>query len=353
MKTKNNLGQFYTTNANYIVGKLISYLPKDGKVCDPFAGNWDLLNILPKSNEVIAYDIVPQNKSTIAQNTLLEPPQYDDIWIITNPPYLAKNKNNAKTNTNKFKNSNKKLYDKYQLNDLYKIALKTFNSANGGIIIVPLNFFCEEDYSIRKEFLQNFRIKQLNIFEEKVFDDTSYTVCSFFFEKSNKIISQQSIPITFFPSEKITNLMVDEKNNFRLGSAFYDLINIESNVEITRLCKGDAPNSHIKLRAIDTGTQEGRIKLEYVEEPYFDNTPNRTERCFASLNFSIKLSKKKQLFIIEQFNNLLETNREKYNSLFLTNFRNSTASYARKRISFETAFKIIKYIIETNRDIFL
>jgi hypothetical protein len=42
----------------------------------------------------------------------------------------------------------------------------------------------------------------------------------------------------------------------------------------------------------------------------------------------------------------LNENREKYNSLFLTNFRNSTKAYSRKRISFDVAYKLISWIIE-------
>jgi hypothetical protein len=36
---------------------------------------------------------------------------------------------------------------------------------------------------LRKRFLEIYSINIINIFEEQVFDDTSYAVCSLFFEK--------------------------------------------------------------------------------------------------------------------------------------------------------------------------
>lgn len=189
MNNKQNLGQFFTTNSQYIVGNLLQFFPTNAIICDPFAGNWDLLNAISQHYTKIAYDIEPQNSLTIQKNTLLNPPDYQNHWIITNPPYLARNKNNSKLNNNKFKQINQSIYEKYQLNDLYKIAIETLMNSNGGIIILPLNFFCEEHSSIRNKFLQKFQIKQLNIFEEQVFDDTTYTVCSFFFERTDSEFS--------------------------------------------------------------------------------------------------------------------------------------------------------------------
>ena len=47
---------------------------------------------------------------------------------------------------------------------------------------------------------------------------------------------------------------------------------------------------------------------------------------------------------IEVFNEFIKEKREKYNSLFLTNYRESN-SIARKRISFDLAFKICNYML--------
>ena len=76
------------------------------------------------------YDIDPKINA-ITQNTLLNPPDYKDKYVITNPPFLAKNKNKDKT-----------IYEIYDVGDLYKAAIKSFiiGDVIGGILIVPLNF---------------------------------------------------------------------------------------------------------------------------------------------------------------------------------------------------------------------
>jgi hypothetical protein len=60
------------------------------------------------------------------------------------------------------------------------------SECKGGIVIIPLNFISsirKSDIELRKKFLSIFTILLLNIFEEQVFDDTSYAVCSILFEK--------------------------------------------------------------------------------------------------------------------------------------------------------------------------
>jgi len=332
MGKKQNLGQFYTTNSQYIIGNLINEIPEGSIIVDPFAGNFDLLNLFSDKYNKIAYDIDPKNDLTIQQDTLLNPPDYRNSWIITNPPYLAKNKNKDKT-----------IYNKYSVNDLYKAFLKTIFECNGGVIILPLNFLCDEDNDIRVRFFSNFTITNLNIFEETVFDDTSYTVCSFSFIKQN---SKNIINSTIYPSNKKSIIEIDEKYGYRIGGKFYDLIDIESTIKVSRLIKNSKqiPNTNINLRAIDTGGKDGRIGLFFGEHLY----GLVTDRSFATIILSKDYSIDVQKQIIEEFNRFIEENREKYNSLFLTNFRNSTKNYARKRISFETAYKIIQYIINNS-----
>ena len=38
--------------------------------------------------------------------------------------------------------------------------------------------------------------------------------------------------------------------------------------------------------------------------------------------------------------------RNKYNSLFLTNYRESKTNLARKRISFDLVYKIVEYVLD-------
>ena len=49
----------------------------------------------------------------------------------------------------------------------------------------------------------------------------------------------------------------------------------------------------------------------------------------------------------DKFNEKIESYRTKYNSLFLTNYRESSKNYSRKRISFDLAYNIISYLLRT------
>ena len=162
MDKKSQLGQFYTTNYDYILKNMS--IPKNiTHIIEPFAGNGDLLNFI-KNKEcytIEQYDIEPKNECIIMQDTLKQPPCYHNKFILTNPPYLARNKN-----------SNKEIYDMYGANDLYKCFILSIieNKCKGGIIIVPLNFICsirQSDINLREKFLNTYSIIKMNIFEER------------------------------------------------------------------------------------------------------------------------------------------------------------------------------------------
>lgn len=128
-----------------------------------------------------------------------------------------------------------------------------------------------------------------------------------------------------------------------MGSDFLDIIYNIENIGIKRLRMGETPNSNLYLRAIDTGTSEGRISLTIKREHFYGK---ESDRSFATLVMDKIYTSEQEIIICNEFNKILESNRERYNSMFLTNFRNSTSSYARKRISFDVAYKLISYIIK-------
>ena len=91
---KKNLGQFYTTNYKYILDKL--YIPVNVKnIIEPFSGKGDLIKFINKSSDkkynIEEYDIDPHTDESIQRDTLLDPPNYENKFIITNPPYLERN----------------------------------------------------------------------------------------------------------------------------------------------------------------------------------------------------------------------------------------------------------------------
>jgi len=329
LENKKNYGQFYTKRANYIIGNLINDIPENVKLIEPYCGSGDLL-ILDGDWEI--YDIDPKTKDTIQQDTLLNPPCYKNKFVITNPPFLYKNKNNDKT-----------IYDKYNVSDLYKAAIITLLECDGGILILPLNFLCDEDDKIRNIFFESFKILNLNIFEETVFDDTSYTICSFSFIKKDVKDNIMLIPTKIFPSKEEIIIELNSDVSWRIGGEFHKIINNQKNIGISRLVENSkTPNSNIYLRAIDTGTMDGRIDLSLNYNHFYGKN---TDRTFATIILDKIYTQDDQQKICEEFNTILESYRLKYNSLFLSNYRNSTKAYSRKRISFDVCYKLISYII--------
>jgi len=80
---------------------------------------------------------------------------------------------------------------------------------------------------------------------------------------------------------------------------------------------------------------------------FIDTTPKLSARSYAILVIEPKLNTEQQKKLSEDFNKYLNEMRDKYNSLFLTNFRESN-SIARKRISFKLVFEIVNYLLSQN-----
>ena len=89
-----------------------------------------------------------------------------------------------------------------------------------------------------------------------------------------------------------------------------------------------------------------KIELKVVSDKdiYVDNTPNLSARSYATLVIQPKLNLEEQNILVKDFNKFLNSKRDEYNSLFLTNYRESN-TIARKRISFKLVFEIINYLL--------
>ena len=61
-------------------------------IIEPFVGNGDLLKFIKnKENyKLEIYDIDPKCKDVIKRDTLKNPPDYTNKFVLTNPPYLQK-----------------------------------------------------------------------------------------------------------------------------------------------------------------------------------------------------------------------------------------------------------------------
>lgn len=350
---KKKLGQFFTTNYKYILNDMkIPHYAED--IIEPFCGNGDLIEYIKeqqknnpqKQNYKTEYlDIDPKHSFISKRDTIKNPPNYINKYIITNPPYLARNKSIDKT-----------MFDKYDVNYLYKCFLKEIisdtNYCLGGIIIIPINFWGsirKNDIALRKSFLEMYHIIQLNIFEEQVFDDTTSTICSFQFEKRRFPLINNNIPLnmTIYPMRTTYNTILNEENNYMIGGHIYYL-KTNGNYKISRMTRKnkDKKNTNILVRCIDSN-EENQINLSVVDDDkiFIDETPNQSARTMMSLIIEPAIDLEKQKMLANKFNLYLHDERKKYNSMFLSNYRESK-DISRKRISFDLVFKIVEYLLD-------
>ena len=339
--SKKQLGQFYTTNYEYILSNM--KIPNNVKtIVEPFVGNGDLLKFIKKTNYMLEiYDIDPKITDTIKRDTLKNPPDYTDKFILTNPPYLARNKSQEKD-----------IYEKYKCDDLYKCFIINIisNVCQGGIIIIPLNFISsirKADIELRKKFLEKYSVKIINIFEEQVFDDTSYAVCSIYFVRKQNDELNSNINLYIYPSKKEMKINFTSENNYTIGGDIYNLPQ-NSKYIVERATKKTKENiTNILLKCIDDNinSQLG-FKIVSDEKKFIDNTKNLSARSYATLVINKSLTLEEQEYLVDKMNEFIKEQRKKYNSLFLTNYRESN-SIARKRISFDLAFKICNYMLSS------
>ena len=311
--SKNELGQFYTTNYKYILSNM--FIPNNIKtIIEPFAGKGNLLDFINNKEKynIELYDIDPKYENTIKKDTLKFPPSYKDKFILTNPPYLARNKS-----------KNKELYDLYNTNDLYKCFIINLinDECLGGIIIIPLNFISsvrKSDINLRKKFINKYSIKIINIFEEQVFDDTTYTICSLYFTK--KEINNLTT-INIYPNFKTFTIEFTNYNNYTIGGEIYNLP-LNNDYKIYRATNKNKNNiTNILLKCIDDN-ENSKLGFKVVENDkiFIDNTPNLSARSYATLCINKNLTINNQIILVEKMNNYINNLRQKYNSLFLTNY---------------------------------
>jgi hypothetical protein len=343
---KKSKGQFYTTNCAYILDGFKDILLQYNiqHIIEPFAGQGDLITWIQENINVMnieAYDIEPKKDDIIQRDTLKHPPNYDDKWVITNPPYLARNKS-----------TDKELYDMYNTNDLYKCFIKSLTSSkcNGGIIIIPAGFFFsarQVDATCRDAFMKKYKILQVRYFEETVFRDTPTTIVAIIFELSKELLEYQDTEWCLLPSVEKKMFHMLAAHNWIVGGDIYSL-SINPNIKIRRYVSGQTLKdkeqlTFITLNALDSGTQSGRISLKY-EEGYI-YPAKECSRTYATLCIYGKtLSSQEQQDLCIRFNTFIEDKRKDTHSLFLPQYRESK-EYARKRIPFELAYHIITHLM--------
>lgn len=368
MIDKKQNGQFFTKNSDYILNSFSQFI-KNKTAVDPFAGNKDLIEWAKRNGveKIIGYDVDPKyidNKAVFYNDSIINSKKYK--FIITNPPYLHKNKAYKETKEKYFSGRN------VIFEDLYQASIFSILNCEEGIIVVPLNFLCAENsHRIRSLFFDKFEIIKLNIFSEQVFDDTTYNVISFYFKKKEKPASINKISATIFPGRENIDLILEKRFNWQFGGDFVNRVaktrnqlgiyrltenylesgeykiemalqNIKDkiNYPVSKTFKEKMEKNIIFLRAIDSKNGK-KIQLEDIRNyDIVGLVGKNTSRNMAHLIFEKELPVSEQVELMNEFNRQLNRERNKYFSFFLTNFRDNN----RKRISFDMAYKFLNYI---------
>lgn len=399
---KHQYGQHYTPEL--ITSKykdvLLDIELKGRIVVDPFVGEGNLLLDylsffsndkaieLLKNKRVVGYDIdiksLERVKSIFKKKYNLEESLLDEIFIkknslnrnvckkehfiLTNPPYLARN-----VCKKSFPKDYKKIFSKNNFSDYYELALDMY-SKNEGIWIVPSNVLSSfKMESIRRKLLKKFAIKNINLFQTPIFKDTRISVTSFYLEWDKNI--QKTLDINFIDINKESLKKIDIKSNGKICNEWIELTKEKEEVvklgllrkeiqsgenEITLLNENYQKetlyvndttyemlkNNCLILRTTDTGSTDGRIGIYSIFELYEDSESKslitkNTSRLCVPIFFKEEISIEKQLIIKQEINKELEHYRKKYNSIFLTSFKNATQENPRKRISFKDFYGLL------------
>jgi hypothetical protein len=337
---KKSLGQFYTTREEYILQGC--FVPEAAlTVIEPFCGQGDLLKFVEREAKLQnreykleCYDLEPKHQLAVQRDTLKNPPEYLGKFVVTNPPYLARNKSSDKSHFD----------ENPQLDDLYKIHISHLITGKpmGGVLVIPLNFWSSKDFDLRAKFLQKFKVLRLNIFNNQVFDDTSYTICAFQFDTREPDDTYTIDEIVFYPDGRtLPRVEISSSNNWTIGGKIYTLPNDDCKHTCTRATSLNAKSPGLTKIFANCIDSTKKIGLSLTEEPYIDTTPKLSARSFATLVIEPPISDAEQTVLVQRFNQFFNAERAKWDSLFLTNYREN----GRKRITFELVYRIVKYLL--------
>lgn len=327
------------------------------------------------------------------------------IYHITNPPYLYLGYIKKHLETQQYLKYFKGENNGYQ--DLYQIAM--INDLKNGIenliYIIPSNFLFGASVSnkFRLDFLKNYKIDKMIIFETKIFKFTGSHICIGFFKKktASKIENIKFMGIKIKKRNQIIqkNYILKANHKFRAGYEFDEYLkkhcaiyplkvdyylsqkmvsqNLGNykvkvmdanqyknneykklNLEINEKLKQKIESNILYVRTVDTGSQNGRAGLGvinddfYVHGIYVSKKPYRTHPIQIFLE--PHLSKAEQILLKDYFNYILEHFRKILDSEFLTTYKYSNAEYTRKYLGLNQTRRLIetfpfKKLIESDK----
>jgi type I restriction-modification system DNA methylase subunit len=315
------------------------------------------------------------------------------VFHITNPPYLYLGYIKKHKETHKYLKYFETVNSGYQ--DLYQLAMMNDlrNGIDNLIYIIPTNFLFGASVSnkLRRDFLKQYRIYKIIIFETKLFEYTGTNICITFLKKK-QIPKEEAFSFRGIKIKKSNDALekeysLDPKYNYRAGSEFtkflaiykaivpldinfyllkkeilenrgsFEIRTIDANqyhnhnyerlnLQVNKELKDKIENNILYVRTIDSGSYEARVGLGIIKDDF------NVSAIFVSGNtyrthpiqifFNPRISIELQLIIRKYFNYILEFFREITDSEFLTTYKYSEASYTRKYLGLTPTRNLIE-----------
>ena len=321
---KQKTGSFYTENVDFLLSRFSKYLY--GKnVIDPFVGSGHLLDFAEKHGAIslTGCDIKETDKFE-TRDSLMNPPDMKDKYLLTNPPYLCKNKSKEK-----------EVYEKWCQNDKYKCHLVSLigSGCKEGTIILPSNFLSESNAKARNCFFSNYRIIEADYYYYQAFEGATTGIVVFSFERWEEKEEMIFNIRIHFSKERIIeeSICIKKKYKWLYGDEFFDYINKPEKIKFRMIKERDKkiPNTKIIISLLDKG--------KYKLGAHFNNgTPliaKDTVFFTYQLDSSIEINEEIQRKIIDQYNFVYNFYREKYHGLFIANYMGAEQKLKSVKIS--------------------
>ncbi|MDC8900197.1 hypothetical protein PT313_00440 [Metamycoplasma hyosynoviae] len=317
MDKKITLGQFFTIKNSWLKPQIKEFIiNSNAKVlCDPFAGNGDLIQAIDFYNfeKTIGFDIDPSLNWTI-NDSLINIPSFPNSLILTNPPYIKKHSaTRKKIDLNKY-------FENTSYDDVYLIALdKCLEASKNVIAIIPESF-------INSKYKRMNLIKSITIVEDNPFLDTEMPVCIVCFDSIKKSFKD----IQIFKNDVLVN-------------NFEDLLILKLKPKKDVKIEFNDKNGWLALRGVDGIIEKNKIKFGLKKDIKYDWEKNIkvSSRHFSLINISEQIDNQEQF--IKILNGILIDLREQSKDVILTPFMGNMKNGSRRR---RLDFKLARAIIE-------
>ena len=334
---KQREGVYYTSHAASLLTGY-EHVVRGEYVTEPFAGGGDITRWCYESGAhfVMEYD-KNANRSPVIQNDSIMNPVLLNNVVVTNPPYLARNKCKDKT-----------AFDFWETNDLYKCHLAAIArsamdmmspTVEKGVLILPSNFLSERSSFARDLFFSYYRMNHVKYYYTQEFDDATTGICVFDFELWEPQQEMTCQVDVYYEEDVFTQQMTfHEDDGWLCGREFFKTIRRAPHYKVKILREGDTPDSNIVIGLLDKGKYP--LGAHYNDGPpiYCAEKAFTTYQCVLGR----ELTEQQQHLAVVRFNDILYQMREKYHSLFLSNYMGGE----QKILSRHYAERLLNYAIQ-------